>query len=266
MKSLDFVFSSSSPKYSTDENWRQWKQDSCIRRQYSLHKLTYSLHYPSECLPHSTRGAWLSQMHRRYLQDWVPFVVSRPAGAWIQHPPPTKKAFSWISRAGLNRKLNPGFVLVHSCLTQGESTRDVMALPGSHWGIGTVQWGSYWLPFNFCLFNHQEKAHTLLNGTNSPVEQSARQCSAALGALGTHWVQPGEHKMGNHGVKPAAAYLASATGKVLGGQQLEMAPGSQRKTEKCGKRRTEECSDGLQVGEEEGSLLRVKIQRKLWHT
>lgn len=35
-------------------------------------------------------------------------------------------------------------------------------------GIGTDRWGSYWLPFNFCLFNHQKNVHTLLNGTNSP--------------------------------------------------------------------------------------------------
>lgn len=44
-----------------------------------------------------------------------------------------------------------------------------------------------------------------------------------------------------------------------------MAFGSQRKMGKCGKRRTEEGSDGLWVEEEESRLLRVKIQRKLTH-
>lgn len=42
-----------------------------------------------------------------------------------------------------------------------------------------------------------------------------------------------------------------------------MAFGSQRKTGECGKRRTEEDSDDLWMGEEESRLLRVKIQRKL---
>lgn len=76
---------------------------------------------------------------------------------------------------------------------------------GSHCGIGTDQWGSYWPTFNFCLFNHQKNDHTLLNGTNSPDEHRGKAEVAYLSA--TWRAQNGNKSIESNLLQPTGLLL-----------------------------------------------------------